>query len=221
MSPTANYALPDFSLRKQERATRTRQRLLRSARAIFARDGFEYARIEEIASRAGRTRGAFYDNFKDKEDIFLAIFEENTDCEMAKLSKILDKLSTVEGRVEALSQHLSKLSKDRERILLSLEFKLYAVRHPRRRKRLATLFSVMPLRGSIPELDRLLPKLSGRNRHALPCESLAICGLLDGLALSHLFNPQSFDNRDLARYIALCLRETLGGASSVRAGKKR
>ena len=26
---------------------------------------------------ARKTRGAFYDNFKDKEDVFLAIFEED------------------------------------------------------------------------------------------------------------------------------------------------
>lgn len=62
---------PTASLRKQQRGLVTRQELLRSARAIFARDGFEHARIEDIAANAGRTRGAFYDNFKDKEDVFL------------------------------------------------------------------------------------------------------------------------------------------------------
>ncbi len=63
----------------------TRKELLRSARAIFARDGFEHARIEDIAIKASKTRGAFYDNFKDKEDVFCAIFEENIDRDMEEL----------------------------------------------------------------------------------------------------------------------------------------
>jgi AcrR family transcriptional regulator len=211
MDSRKDHDRPDAPLHKQKRATLTRSQLLRSARAVFARDGFEPARIEEIAAKAGKTRGAFYDNFKDKEDIFLAIFEENTDCDLAKLSELLDTLPDVEHRVEALSQYLIELSKDRERILLSLEFKLFAVRHPRKRRRLAALFSAMPLRGTIPEFDRLLPKTARGNAQPLACEPLAICGLLDGLALSHLFNPDSFDCGELARSLKLCLRETLGG----------
>ena len=62
---------------RQRRGIITRSELIRSARHIFARDGFEHARIEDIAMRARKTRGAFYDNFKDKEDVFLAIFEED------------------------------------------------------------------------------------------------------------------------------------------------
>jgi hypothetical protein len=36
---------------------------------------------------------------------------------------------------------------------------------------------------------------------------------MDGLALNHLFDPDVLDNRELARYIKLCLRETLQGIS--------
>jgi hypothetical protein len=71
----------------------------------------------------------------------------------------------------------------------------------------------MRLRSSIPELDRLLPLLSGQSTSAKLTESLAICGVMDGLALNHLFDPDVLDNRELARYIKLCLRETLQGIS--------
>lgn len=113
---------PEVNLRKQKRTELTRQELLRSARAIFARDGFEHARLEDIASRAGKTRGAFYANFKDKEDVFFAIFEENIDRDMEELSPLLLGLPTIEQRIEALGEYLSELGKDRERILLNLEF---------------------------------------------------------------------------------------------------
>ena len=47
-----------------------------AAKRIFAQDGFEAARLEDIAAGAGYTRGAFYANFDSKEDIFFALFEE-------------------------------------------------------------------------------------------------------------------------------------------------
>ncbi len=56
--------------RQEARTAATRQRLLAAAETIFARDGFEAARLEDIAALAGYTRGAFYANFDGKEDIF-------------------------------------------------------------------------------------------------------------------------------------------------------
>jgi AcrR family transcriptional regulator len=212
---------PEVNLRKQKRTELTRQELLRSARAIFARDGFEHARLEDIASRAGKTRGAFYANFKDKEDVFFAIFEEDIDRDMEELVPLLLGLPTIEQRIEALGEYLGELSKDRERILLNLEFKLYAIRHPQKRKRLADLHGAMRLRSSIPELGRLLPLLSGQSSSAKLTESLALCGIMDGLALNHLFDPSALDNRELARYLKLCLRETHQGVSEPKTQKKK
>jgi AcrR family transcriptional regulator len=203
----------DVNFRKQKRAMLTRQELLRSARTIFARDGFEHARVEDIASRAGKTRGAFYDNFKDKEDVFFAIFEEDIGRDLAELGPLLVGLPTAELRVEALGEYLGKLSKGRERILLNLEFKLYAIRHPRKRKRLAALHRAMRLNSSIPQLNRLLPQLLRQGSSAQLSDSLAICGVMDGLALNHLFDPDTFGEWELARYAKLCLREALSGAS--------
>jgi AcrR family transcriptional regulator len=204
----------DAIIHKQKRALLTRKHLLRSARAVFARDGFEHSCIEEIAAKAGKTRGAFYDNFSGKEDVFFAIFEENLDRDMAHLDSLAASSSTFERRVNALIEYLSSLSKDRERILLNVEFKLYAIRHPRKRKRLAALYETARFRGSVPELDLLLSGGAGWNRNSHSCNSLAVCGLMDGLALSHFFHPETFDAVELARYLKLCLRQALTGFRS-------
>jgi AcrR family transcriptional regulator len=194
---------------RQSRGIVTRSDLIRSARHIFARDGFEHARIEDIALRAHKTRGAFYDNFKDKEDVFLAIFEEDMARDLTELGPLLLAFPTLKERMEALVQYLARLSKDLERMLLNVEFKLYAIRHPHKRKRLAELMRDMRLRTSIPEISRLLPQLDGRTASAKLTDCLAICGVMDGLALSHLFDPEGLDNRALVRYLRLCLRETI------------
>jgi len=194
---------------RQRRGIVTRSELVRSARHVFARDGFEHARIEDIALRARKTRGAFYDNFKDKEDVFLAIFEEDVARDLTELGPLLLALPTLKERMEALAQYLARLSNDLERMLLNVEFKLYAIRHPRKRKRLADLLRAMRLRTSIPEISRLLPQLDGRTTSTKLIDCLAICGVLDGLALNHLFDPDGLDNRALVRYLRCCLQETI------------
>ena len=194
---------------RQKRSIVTRQELIQSARAVFARDGFEHARIEEIAHNAGKTRGAFYVNFDDKEDVFFAIFEEDIDIDRAKLGPLLLNLPSPEQKMDAVAQYLFELTKDRQRMLLNIEFKLYAIRHPSKRKRLANLHAMMCLRCTVPELASVFPKPDP----AIPAEgmkdSLAVGALIDGLALNHFFNPEALDQAEMARFIELILRDVV------------
>ncbi len=56
----------------------TRRALLTAARELFAANGFQATRTQEIVQRAGLTRGALYHHFRDKEDLFRAVYEEVT-----------------------------------------------------------------------------------------------------------------------------------------------
>jgi AcrR family transcriptional regulator len=214
---------------KQKRALLTRRQLIKSARTTFARDGFENARIEDIATKAGKTRGAFYANFKDKEDVFFAIFEEELDHDIQAIRPILQRVSTLEDRMHALAEYLCTLGKDRQRTLLNLEFKLYAIRHPARRKRLADLYSLMRLRCSLPEIDDLVPEYQQETKQRR-AESLAVGAVIDGLAINQLFDPGGMQDRDMTRYLELCLWEkiqavtgdsTLTGSNGPRPSQSR
>jgi AcrR family transcriptional regulator len=201
---------------KQRRGLITRQELLLSAREIFARDGFEHTRLEDIASNTGKTRGALYDNFKNKEDVFYAIFEENIERDRAELAPLLSAAPTLEKRIEALLKYLIGVSRDRERMLLNLEFKLYAIRHPRKRQQLANLHDAMCLQVSVPELNQLLQQLGRRSSRAKRISSLVISGVLDGLVLNHLFDPKVLARQELERNLKLCEREILEASSGKR-----
>ena len=52
--------------------------------------GFHGASLDEVAAVAGFTKGAVYSNFKNKEDLFLALFKANYDREMEALRATLD-----------------------------------------------------------------------------------------------------------------------------------
>src|ERR1700679_1353865 len=87
------------TVKKQDRAIVTRKDLTDAARQVFARGGFELTRVEDIAAAAGKTRGAFYANFKDKEDVFFAIFEEDLSRDREQVSLHLNEASSPEDRI--------------------------------------------------------------------------------------------------------------------------
>ncbi len=59
---------------RDEYAERTRMEILKSARTVFTKTGFAASSLQQIAKNAGVTRGALYHHFRNKEDIFLAVF---------------------------------------------------------------------------------------------------------------------------------------------------
>ena len=61
---------------KQRRSELTRRDVLEAACLTFAERGFADASMEEIAARAGVTRGPLYHYFDDKEDLFRAVYQE-------------------------------------------------------------------------------------------------------------------------------------------------
>src|ERR1035438_3365086 len=72
-------------LTPERRRQRTREHLLAAAAEVFAERGFHGASLDEVAAVAGFTKGAVYSNFKNKEDLFLALFKANYDREMDAL----------------------------------------------------------------------------------------------------------------------------------------
>ena len=65
----------------------TRARLVRVARDLFARRGYNDVATEEIVRRAGVTRGALYHHFRDKRDLFQAVVEQIEQEVMQKVAE--------------------------------------------------------------------------------------------------------------------------------------
>jgi AcrR family transcriptional regulator len=61
--------------RKAEQSEATRAELIRVARRLFAEHGFASVAAERIVQEAGVTRGALYHHFRDKRDLFRAVYE--------------------------------------------------------------------------------------------------------------------------------------------------
>ena len=62
-----------------ERRTETRARLLEAAAELFAERGIEASSIDAVAALAGRTSGAVYDHFGNKDGLLRALLESWVD----------------------------------------------------------------------------------------------------------------------------------------------
>jgi AcrR family transcriptional regulator len=126
-------------LTPERRRHQTREHLLAAAAEVFAARGFHGATLDEVAAVAGFTKGAVYSNFKNKEDLFLALFKENYDREM---DAIRGALADPGVPPEARLSDFVDLIRDQtvqagpNFNLLYQEFSLYAARNPAVREEL-------------------------------------------------------------------------------------
>ncbi|MBT2583444.1 TetR/AcrR family transcriptional regulator [Planococcus sp. ISL-109] len=61
---------------RQQKALETKQRILRTALALFSAKGFDHVSVDEIVRESATSKGAFYGHFASKYDIFLEKFKE-------------------------------------------------------------------------------------------------------------------------------------------------
>lgn len=192
----------------QDRAVQTRQDLLDAARRVFARDGFELARLEDIARAAGKTRGALYTHFANKEDLFFALIEQDIARDSDIYEQKLSTDSTLEERVSVISGQLEELLRDRKRVLLYLEFKMYVLRHPTKQKRLAELHAKVCREGAARKIE-LIPEFKCQSEPERRRTGGNFGAVLDGLALNMYFDPEGLTDEDVRRRVEHLVREQL------------
>jgi AcrR family transcriptional regulator len=126
-------------LTRKEKQAKTRSALLSSAATLIYRKGITDASVEDVASEAGYTKGAFYANFKSKEELFLVMLDEKYAAELERLETAL----TGEGAPAEEARHAAEefirfAWSDPQWPKLYFEFTAYAARNPGFRQELAT-----------------------------------------------------------------------------------
>jgi AcrR family transcriptional regulator len=181
-----SWAAPPGSVQAM-RSERTRAALLAAAETIFARDGFEASRIEDIAAEAGRSRGAFYANFASKTEVFLALRSLSALRRARQIRELLEPIQGEDARYAAIIQHILEQICDTRTLLLQIEFKLFALRHPAMLQELAEKHLEVATSVNQRELADLFEhrKTVDEMRWA----GLAIEAVLEGFALNALFSP--------------------------------
>ncbi len=182
----------------QQRTDATRKALLQAARRIFARDGFEAARLEEIAASTGHTRGAFYAHFENKEELFFALLEQESSQRLDELRAVIERAPTPQGSLDALREFYVGRAWDPHWVMLMLEFKLFAVRHPHLRARLARTHRRIRASLNLAAIDQLMPRGVKGSGKAQESRKVALEALLNGLVLERAYDPRRISKTRLA-----------------------
>ena len=126
-------------LTRRESREATRARLIEAAERIFIRFGFEASSVERIAEAAGFSRGAFYSNFRDKDELFIAVLNRRRLAISNALGEVFRNEPLAGKRLRAVRDWYVSQGRQKQWIILETEFTLRAVRNRAVRIRLAAL----------------------------------------------------------------------------------
>src|SRR5207249_686981 len=95
----SNIPTVRMSKRQADRSESTRREILRGAQDLFGVQGYEATSIEDVAERAGVTKGAVYHHFASKRDLFQAVFEtlEQALCDVVVEASVRAGADVLEG----------------------------------------------------------------------------------------------------------------------------
>ncbi|MGY1856155.1 TetR/AcrR family transcriptional regulator [Modestobacter sp. SYSU DS0290] len=117
--------------RPKRRREATVERLLDAALDTFAERGFAAASVEDVCSRGGFTRGAFYSSFKTKDELFEALMAREVERDLARVAELLTGLADEpDPLAAAVDRVLGAFRCDRTWALVVTEYTLHAARHP-------------------------------------------------------------------------------------------
>jgi AcrR family transcriptional regulator len=193
----------------QQRTDETRRKLLEAGLRIFARDGFEAARIEDIAAASGHSRGAFYANFETKEDLFLVLLEQQSVKRAGELHALLERCKSPGDAVKALRVRYLKRADDLRWVMLTLEFKLFALRHGKLRAKLAAAHRRIRLSMNFDAITKFLPPRLYDAKTA-EAHKVMLEAALFGLVLEHAYDPKRISSRQVAALLGQTFDMVLG-----------
>jgi len=182
------------------RRTETRARLLAGAREVIAEQGVHGASVEDICDRAGFTRGAFYSNFSDKDELVLALFADDRAALLERLRAVLaDPPDDVVALMSAVMDQI-EVGDPRSWFLTRTEMTLHALRTPTVAASLVA--DRAAFRGAVvAAVDDALVR-TGRHL-SLPVEVLvrAVEALHDGATAQSLLEPATLPDGSLQRQV--------------------
>ncbi|MCM3663131.1 TetR/AcrR family transcriptional regulator [Mesobacillus subterraneus] len=142
----------------EEYKEKKRQEILQSAHACFAKKGFEASTVDEIVTHSGLSKGAIYNYFKSKDEIYLALMEGQTNESGKTFTKAIDERETALDKlnylIEAYLLNDPNDEENKDHALVHFEFRLYSTRKPELKKALTERyksFFVTLLAGIIQE----------------------------------------------------------------------
>lgn len=200
--------------RVRTRPTRddTRDKLFEAAARVFEEHGIGSASIETLAAAAGFSRGAFYSNFKSKDELIIAMLEDHLEQTVRRNLDLLARHKNLADFIEALkTMDRSKQDPLGRSPLLHMEMILFVARAEKRRPELAKRLRAG--RKLIADVIETTSSNSGKDPVLDPAWWGAIVlAMEDGFRLHRLIDPETTPADSFLRAIG-DLQRAIGVAS--------
>jgi AcrR family transcriptional regulator len=217
----SRLATPRTGPKRRDRRTRSaraegtdaRAALLAAAAEVFARRGFQGASVDEIAARAGYSKGALYWHFQTKHELFFALMEQSVDAPAHEMIELLQTAPAEQDMApEASRRFVELVARQRELLLLDHEYWAQAVRDPELRARYAAHRE--QLRTALGEaLTVRLSHLGAPPMEMVPEEmATVLMSLMAGLERERLIDAGAVPDELLGRVTVLLYRGLLASA---------
>jgi AcrR family transcriptional regulator len=205
-------------LTRAERREQTRQELISAAEDCFVSRGFHASSVDQVAERAGYTKGAVYSNFASKEDLFFAVYERRVEQVLTEVVPGLRQAGAEQAFDRLATGMIERRDRDDGWLAVFFEFWAHVLRHPELRERFAAIHArfLEPLAEGVRALaeDRglALPGDVEASQVVLAWNAMEI-----GLGLERLTQPQAVDV-GMARRMGWLLLDAVLGATQPSAG---
>ena len=189
--------------RVRTRPTRgdTCDKLFEAAAQVFEGQGIGGASIEAIAAAAGFTRGAFYSNFKSRDELIIAMLEDHVEQSIRRTHDLLARHKSLADFIDALkTMDRSQQDPLGRSPLLHMEMILFVARAEKRRPELAKRLRAR--RKLITDILETTAKNSGPNTILNPTwAGSVVLALEDGFRLHRLIDPETTPAESFLRAI--------------------
>src|SRR6266498_4946873 len=98
-TPAAYRRPTTRSLKERQREERAAL-ILEAAYEVLVEKGYHEASIDEIAARVGISKGTVYLHFASKEDLVVALVEQQIVSSLALIDQVISEAATVRARLE-------------------------------------------------------------------------------------------------------------------------
>ncbi|MBA0125905.1 TetR family transcriptional regulator [Haloechinothrix sp. YIM 98757] len=175
-------------LTRAESQARTREQLVSTAKELFLTDGYWATSLEKVADAAGYSKGAVYSNFRNKDELCLAVLDAIHAEQAERIVRAIAGKETLAERLDGFEKWAEETIGDQSWTALEVEFATNVRRDERLRTELAnrdaTIRGMLTdlIRANLTEFDVELP---------VPAEDLsaAVLSLGIGLGVQRAIDP--------------------------------
>jgi AcrR family transcriptional regulator len=187
-----------------------REDLLRAAAEVFSERGFKDASVDEIATRAGYSKGALYWHFESKDELFFALMDATVDAPAHEMIELFQSAPPERDMAPEGSRRFVELVRERrDLLLLEHEYWSQAVRDPELRAHYTK--HRRRLRSALGQALQVRFEHLGTPDLPIDPEEIAavVTGLFAGLAQQRLIDPTAVPDELFGKTLVFIYRGLL------------